>query len=115
MDERAEFAAQPVLAPQRRRSNLAGVAAAGLVVAAVITTGVLGSRISPSPKADAAPPDASSVAQADVAVPSPSPGPSLSNFHQPTLPRYPSRVLGLQVWTAAYVSKYGLSYFGGSI
>lgn len=112
MDEHASFEPQAVLASRRRRTNSVSALVAALAVVAVVAIGVLGSRSTP-------PLDASSSLRADaleaVAAASPTPGPSLANFHPYSLPRYPAEVLGLQVWTAAYVSNYGLEYYSGTI
>ena len=119
MDEQAAFETQAVLAPKRRRGNTIGILVAALAVTATVGAGLLGTllprdrNLSADPTDDG--PQAVAIATDDAVPASPGPEESLSNFHPPTLPRYPGYVLGLQVWTAAYVSKYGLSYFGGSI
>lgn len=118
MDEHASFEPQAVLTPRRGRGNRVGVAVAALVVTVTVGVGLIG-RLGDGRLGDGQA-DRAAVAPSaiplDAAVLNPTDAPpSLSNYHPPSLPRYPGAVLGLQVWTAAYVSKYGFSYFGGSI
>ena len=112
MDEHASFEPQAVLTQRRRRTNMVGLAVGALAVAATIGAGILGASIPPATPATATGgPNAVDLA----AVASPTPGESLANFHPYSLPRYPSTVLGLQVWTAAYVAKFGIEYYSGTI
>ncbi|HET7181743.1 MAG TPA: hypothetical protein VFI15_05870, partial [Candidatus Limnocylindrales bacterium] len=103
MDERATFEPQAVLAPRRRRRDLIGIAIAGSVVVGTVLVGIAGASLQEPRRPDA--PSTAPVAL-DVdgsAAPRPSPP---SNALAAPLPRYPSEVLGLQVWSAAYVSRY---------
>ncbi|HJP87785.1 MAG TPA: hypothetical protein VJ850_01975 [Candidatus Limnocylindrales bacterium] len=107
MDEHATFETQAVLAPRRRRNDALAALVAGVAVALLVGAGVLGgldSKVAPPPAASEAAAGAPSAA--DVATPSPTAEPQ---------PAYPADVFGLQVWSAAYVSRYGMAYFGGSI
>jgi hypothetical protein len=105
MDEHAAFETQAVLPPRRRRGNSLAVLLAGLAVTAIVGAGALGGLTSRTPVPSAAP----AVADASILPDTPSPGPTA----EPP-PIYPRSILGLQVWSAAYVSTYGFGYFAGS-
>jgi hypothetical protein len=107
MDEHATFETQAVLPARRRRGNLLGIAIAGVLIAATTGLGVLGG-LHDAPTASAvalalAPASPPEATEAATPAPTATPGPP-----------YPASVLGLQVWSAAYVSKYGLNYCGGT-
>jgi hypothetical protein len=107
MDERATFEPQAVLAPRRRRRNLIGVAVAASVVVGTVLAGIAGPALHPPSRPEA--PSAAPVALDGSPAPRPSPP---SNALAAPLPRYPSEVLGLQVWSAAYVSRYAATAEG---
>lgn len=107
MDEHAAFETQAVLPPRRRRGNAIGVLLTGLAVTGIVGAGALGGLTTEPP----VPPAVPAIADAPTAPASAaaSPGPTAEPG-----PIYPRSVLGLQVWTAAYVSTYGFGYFAGS-
>jgi hypothetical protein len=106
MDEHASFEPQAVLAPRRRRGSLAGVVVATLALVGTIAAGVAGTAGNRPAPTHAAP--------FLEAIASPAVTEEPAAVTSAPLPRFPGRVLGLQVWSAAYVSTYGLNYFGGT-
>jgi len=104
LDEHASFEPQAVLAPRRRRGNLVAVALAAVALASVVLAGIAGSS-SKVPPASTAP---------LVAVASPAATPAAPRPTSVPLPRYPTSVLGLPVWSAAYTAKY-LSFENGPV
>jgi len=105
MDEHAAFETQAVLPPRRRRGNALAVVASGVAIAAIVGAGVLGGLKANLPVPSAVPAIADASSEPVTATPGPTAEPG---------PIYPRTVLGLQVWSAAYVSTYGFGYFAGS-